>query len=97
MIRNNFLSGDCSAALLKADAAASSDLLIQDNVIINVDAGAGLGVANHNSSTGFVVGNVCYNAKDTIAPFTGTGMAYCENYGTNAANASGIILPAVDS
>jgi len=94
---DNYLHGDCSAAAVKLDAAASTDLEILRNRVINIDTAAGLGIAIHNSSTGFANGNHVANLKDTVAGITGTGMAYCENYCTNALNASGIIIPAVDS
>jgi len=96
IIRDNYFHGDASAAALKFDAAASADLQVLRNVVINIDAGAGLGIACHNSGTGMVAWNVVANLKDTVVGLSGTGMAYCENYGSNALGASGIILPAVD-
>jgi len=97
IIRDNYFHGDASAAALKFDAAASSDLQILRNIVINIDTAAGLGIACHNSGTGFMVGNQVANLKDTVVGLSGTGMAYCENYASNALGASGIILPAVDS
>lgn len=97
VFKDNFFRGDASAAAIKLDNAASSDILIENNRIINIDTGAGLGIATHNSSTGMMAHNLVLNLKDTVAPVSGTGMGYFENYGSNAANASGIIWPAVDS
>ena len=97
IIENNYINSDCSAACIKLDAAASTDIQVLNNRVINIDTGAGLGIAAHNSCTGMMAGNFVTNLKDTVVGLSGTGLAYHENYGSNAAGASGIILPAVDS
>lgn len=94
---NSFIRCDASDKVVDGSAAASVGVVIWNNLMINIDTAAGLGVAFHNSSTGFVANNHMANLKDGVAPFSGTGLAYSQNYGTNALNASGIILPAVDS
>jgi len=94
---NSYIRCDASDKIVDLSAAASTDLVIANNLLINIDTGAGLGVAIHNSSYGFVANNHAANLKDTVAWVSGTGMAYGENYGSNAVGASGIILPAVDS
>jgi hypothetical protein len=94
---NSFIRCDASAQVVDGAAAASVGVRLENNRMINIDTAAGLGVAFNNSSTGFLYNNHMANLKDTVAPFTGTGLAYSQNYGTNALNASGIILPAVDS
>jgi len=97
IIRNNFLSGDCSAAAVKLDGAASSDIHVVDNHVLNVDTAAGLGIAIHNSTTGFATGNHIVNLKDTVVGITGTGMSYGLNYYSNAVNASTRLAPTADS
>ena len=97
IIRDNYLHGDCSAAAVKLDAAASSDLQILNNRVINIDTAAGLGIDMHASCTGFAIGNQIANLKNTVVGISSAGMAYCENYASNALGASGIILPAVDT
>ncbi len=97
VIADNYLHGDCSAAAVKLDAAAIVDLQVLNNRVINIDAAAGLGIATHNSSTGIMSNNHISNLKNTVVGLSGTGMAYCENYASNALGASGIILPAVDT
>lgn len=97
VIEDNYLRGDASAAAVKLDAAASTDLQVLRNRLINIDAAAGLGIAIHNDSTGMVVGNFVTNLKDTVAGLSGTGVSYHENYGSNAVGAQGILVPAVDS
>lgn len=94
---NSFIRGQFSSQMVDLSQAASVGLLIRGNTLINIETGAGLGVAMHNSSTGFVADNRITNLKDTVVGLSGTGMAYAENYLSNALNASGIILPAVDS
>lgn len=94
---SSFIRGQFSSQMVDLSQAASVGLLIRGNTLINIETGAGLGVAMHNSSTGFVADNRITNLKDTVVGLSGTGMAYAENYLSNAVNASGIILPAVDS
>jgi hypothetical protein len=60
--------------------------LIKDNLCINIDTGAGLGIAFHNSSTGFVEGNRVMGAKAGVVGITGTGLTYGENQYANAVN-----------
>ncbi len=94
---NSFIRVDASDKIVDLSAGISLGVVITDNLLINIDTAAGLGVAIHNSSTGFVARNHAANLKDTVVWVSGTGMAYGENYGSNAVGASGIILPAVDS
>jgi hypothetical protein len=95
-LTNSYIHCDASAQAVDGAAAASVDVIVKDNLVINIDTGAGLGIAFHNSTTGFVSGNHVANLKDTVVGLSGTGVAYCENYASNALGASGIILPAVD-
>lgn len=94
---NSYIRCDASAQAVDGAAAASVGVIVKNNLVINIDTAAGLGIAFHNSSTGFVSGNHVANLKDTVVGLSGTGMAYCENYASNALGASGIILPAEDS
>jgi len=94
---NSYIRCDASAQAVDGAAAASVGVVVKNNLVINIDTGAGLGIAFHDSSTGFVSSNHVANLKDTVVGLSGTGLAYCENYASNALGASGIILPAVDS
>ena len=96
-LANSYIHCDASDKIVDLSAAASTDVIITNNLLINIDAAAGLGVVINNSSTGFVANNHAANLKDTVVWVSGTGMAYSQNYGSNALNASGIILPAVDT
>ena len=93
---NSYIRCDASDHIADFTAAASVGVIIENNRLINIDAAAGLGIGLHNSCNGYVSRNYVTNLKDTVVGITGTGMAYCENYMSNALNASGIILPAVD-
>lgn len=93
----NFVQGNFTAAPIVASVAASVAMLIADNVIFNTDTGAGLGIVLKSDTTGAVVRNLITNAKDTVAPVTAAACHVAENYGSNAAGASGIIKPTVDA
>lgn len=93
----SYIRGQFSSQMVDLTVAASTDIEVAYNALINIETGAGLGVAAHNSTTGFVHDNRIANLKDTVVGLSGTGLAYAENYLTNALNASGIILPTVDS
>lgn len=93
----NILHGQCTAAAVKLDAAASTRITIIGNIVVNIDTSAGLGIAIHNSTTGRADGNHIINLKDTVVGITGTGMAYGRNFYSNALNASTRLAPAEDS
>lgn len=97
VVRNNLISGDWNTAAIANTAGISTDILIENNYIYNIDAGAGLAISLHNSCNGAVVRNLMHGGKDGTAPIAAAGCLVAENYGTNAEGASGIILPAVDS
>ncbi len=98
ILRNCLIDCDASAAAVKLDAAASIFLQIVDNLLVQRDAAAGLGIAAHASSTGFARGNYICNLKDTVAGITGAALAFGDNYYSNAAGASAAILvPATDA
>lgn len=97
VLQNSLIIGDFSAAAVKLDGAASVGILIDNNRVTNIDTGAGLGIAAHASTTGWMSNNHVMNLKDGVVGLSGAAMAFSQNYGTNAAAASGIILPGVDS
>lgn len=97
VLQNSLIIGDFSAAAVKLDAAASAGILIDNNRVTNIDTGAGLGIAAHASTTGWMSNNHVMNLKDGVVGLSGAALAFSQNYGTNAAGASGIILPGVDS
>jgi len=54
---DSYIHGDFSSEVVDLTAAASADILVKGNTLINIDTGAGLGFAAHNSTTGFVRDN----------------------------------------
>ena len=97
IIRDNYINVDASAAAIKLDAAASTDLQILRNRLIQNDATAGLGIDCSDTSTGMFADNRTTNLRDTVEGHTGNLMCYHENYGSNAVNVQGILEPVVDA
>lgn len=97
IIRDNYIHVDASAAAVKLDGAASSDLQILRNYTLNLDTGAGLAIACHNSCTGVADGNMAINLKNAVTGITGTGLSYGRNYYSNALDKSCRIDPAEDA
>jgi hypothetical protein len=96
-IINSYIRCDASSHIIDLATAASTDIWLANNVMINIDTTAGLGFAAHNSTTGYLVNNYCHNLKDTVAGFSGTGLAYSQCFVSNALNAQGILVPSADS
>jgi hypothetical protein len=88
-----------SAAPVAGSAAASTDILVENVRLINNETGAGLGLAFHNSSTGFVNNVVSVNLKNNIKGVTGTGLAVGDRVMySNAVNAyAGLFCYTIDS
>lgn len=72
-ISNNFFYGDWLDYVIK-NGAQSISMLIENNVINNLDTGAGKLMSFHSSSTGSVVNNKCYGNGATFA-FVGAAMS----------------------
>jgi len=85
VIEGNYFWGDWSDYVVDGAASAGTMLLIKDNVIHNVDTGAGLTIGLHASSTGTVVGNRCYGAKAGVG-IVCLGTANVDNLVVNAVN-----------
>lgn len=96
-IERNWVQGNFTGYPIDLTAAASVGLIVADNSVFNTDTAAGKGIALHATATGHVVRNLVTNAKDTVAGIAAAAAHVAENYGSNAAGASGIIKPAVDA
>jgi hypothetical protein len=96
-ITDCYLYGDWSASVVDALAAASTNVIIKNNIVQQADAAAGLGFGMKSDTTGVYANNYFYGAKNDTFGFVGAAMAAFENYSSNALLASGIIKPAVDS
>lgn len=68
-----------TAAPVALSAAASADVLLKGILLKNTETGAGLGIAAHNSTTGFAEDIAVVNLKNTVAGVTGTGLAVGPN------------------
>lgn len=89
----------CTAAPVALSAAASVDITLENIRLLNNETGAGLGIAAHNSTTGFVEDVTTVNLKNGVKGVTGTGLAVGArvNY-SNAVNAyAGLFSYTVDS
>ncbi len=98
VVRDNYIHGDYSAAGIDGTTAAGTFLLVLDNVLWNTDTTAGLALSLHASTTGAVCRNLAFGGKNGTSAFSAcAGALVAENYQSNAAGASGVITPAVDS
>jgi len=96
-IVNSYIRCDASSHIVDLTTAASVDIFLANNTFINIDTDAGLGFAAHNSTTGYLVHNNVHNIKNTVAGFSGTGLAYSQCMASNAFNVQGILVPGADS
>jgi len=96
---NSVIRTHCSAAAVALSAAASKDIYINEVDLLNTDTSAGLGIAAHNSTTGFVDNVVTVNLKNATVGVSGTGLSVGPNVRySNAVNAyAGLYSYAVDS
>lgn len=95
IIRDNHIQGDFKTnAAVSFAAAASENIIVLNNTIINIEATTSLSIGCHGSSTGVIAGNFCgTNQNDTRVIDTVTLMHLSENYGNDAPNTTGILDP----
>lgn len=94
IFRNNIIQGTFSTALMDISGAASANMSIHDNYLMNRDTAAGLVIKGHATNTGFAVRNWLLGAKNNTETFNTPGTLHvAENYGTDVAAASGILTP----
>jgi len=96
IVEGNYFWGDWSDYVIDGATAAGTMLLIKDNVIHNVDTGAGLTIGLHGSSTGTVLGNRCYGAKAGIG-IVALGTAQMDNVVVNAVNRASRVDKTLDT
>lgn len=95
-VKNFFIVGDFSGAIIDALTAASLYMEIGPGVGTNIDTTAGLTVSVKSDTTGWAHDLRLAGIKDTVAP-AGAAMSWSEVYVTNALGAQGILKPAADS
>jgi hypothetical protein len=94
-IRDSVIMGTFSAAALDISVAASANLAVFNNKIVNRDTSAGLCFKGHATNTGFLWGNFVAGVKNNTETINTPGTLVCgENYGTDVAAASAILTPA---
>ncbi len=94
MLRNSYVSGTFSTALLNASGAASVNIGIHDNFLLNRDTSAGLVYKGHASNSGFVCRNFVLGTKNNTETINTVGnVHYAQNYGTDTVGTSGILTP----
>ncbi len=94
LVRNCYLFGKFSTGLLSIAAAASTNVVIHDNFLVNEDTGAGLVIIGHATNTGLVARNfVCGTKNNTETINTPGTLHFAENYGTDTVATSGILTP----
>ena len=98
-LTNSRIYAHTSAAPVALSAAASVDVLIENVILKNTDTSAGLGIAMHNSTTGYIQNVSVTNLKNNVVGVTGTGIAVGDNVKySNALGAyAGIVCYTVDS
>jgi hypothetical protein len=98
-ITNCWFKGDVNTdGMIDGSGGAGTNWYIADNVLDNLDAGAGKTIVLHASTTGFVGRNISHAGKDGTVPLTTAGVVVAQNYYSNAEGASAAILdPATDS
>lgn len=89
----------CTAAPVKLDGAASTDITLENIRLLNNETGAGLGIAAHAQTTGFVENTVVVNLKNNVKGVTGAALAYGQNvvYSNALGAYAGLFSVAIDS
>lgn len=95
IVRNCNLMGTWSGACLDFSGAASANLLIADNYLVNRDASNGIVIKGHATNTGLVARNfVCGSKSNTETINTPGTLHFAENYGTDASGIGALLTPA---
>lgn len=98
-IKNSRIHCFTSAAPVALSAGIGYDITLENIRLINTETGAGLGIACHNTSTGFAEDVKVVNLKNNVKGLTGTGLAIGANVNySNAVNAyAGLFSYTIDS
>lgn len=98
-LTNSRIYAHTSAAPVALAAAASKFINIDGLTLTNTDTSAGLGVAVHNSTTGFVNNVTAVNLKNNVAGVTGTGLSVGPfvNYSNAVGAYAGLFAYSIDS
>jgi len=95
VIEGNVAQGTYSNAVVSMDTAASTEVIIRNNIFTNQGAAC---LELHASCTGVLANNYLAGTTSIAAALTGENLMWCfENYATGADASSAIIDPAVDA
>lgn len=94
LFQRNIMRGDWDTqAALDMSGAASTNVIIAENVISNNDGDVGLAYAGHSGTTGFMIRNYLHGDKDGTVPVTETtALHLSQNYGGDEPATSGILI-----
>jgi len=96
IVRGNRVHGTYSTGAFIASAAASVNILIEDNVFITETAI--VGCALNAATTGYFAHNYIGSAETLLNTLTGDTAIWChDNYTCGGPGLSGVISPAIDS
>jgi len=97
-IVGNTVFGDFSAGCLDLATAASTQVIVTDNLLRNADVTAAFSVDLNATSTGWVARNLCGTEGGAHGnAITAADMSVAENYASGDDGASGILEPGADS
>lgn len=96
---NSHIQCFTTAAAVECTTGIGKSVYVENVRLAQAETGAGLGIAFHNSTTGFIQNVVGVNLTNTVKPITGTGLSVgSEVLYSNAVNAyAGLFSYTVDS
>jgi len=96
---NSHIQCFTTAAAVECSTGSGKSVYVENVQLAQAETGAGLGLAFHNSTTGYVDNIIGVNLKNGIKPVTGTGLSVGPNVRySNAVNAyAGLYTTTVDS
>ncbi len=96
IVRDNIIHGDYKTnAAVDASTAASANMVILNNFIVNIEENSGLCIKFNGSGTGIVAGNFVAGGKNNTQTISTVTLMHCsQNFGNDAVNTYGILTPA---
>ncbi len=96
IIRGNICHGDWKSATGAIDlsGAASLNITVVDNIIVNNDSSVGICIDFHASTTGYCIDNYVAGSTNNQVTITGgEAMFFGENYGNDVEGSSALLVP----
>lgn len=96
LIDGNWAYGHYATDVIDAQTALATNLRIVNNLLINIDSGAGLAYTGHAGTTGVLARNGMCGGKNNTQPVNQVTLMYAfENYGCDLPGTSCLVSPAV--